>query len=687
MRARARTVLAMGIAMGLSVLGVVTAPISSATPQGEVGTVQALPGIPGIPDCKDAPIPERPGTGLPGALDPAPDPLPAAGDPFAEQPLTSVYEQYGYAGLTWHTYDLGCGGSVRDPAAATDTMIGNVLLSCAVWLTAATNGLHNKVADPAAYMGPLDSVVESVTTRLHESIWSPWGAVAVLGVAALLLYQAMRGLFPSVVAGAAWAALVLAVVAAITQYPARASSFFDDTITSTIGSIQSRTAGIDASTQPGESSARAQGALTVDRVLYDAWLRGQLGSSDSAAAERWGPPLFRASAVTWSESAAASTPEAMNQLIEEKASQWKDTADEIVEQDPATYAVLQGKAGGRMGTGLMALFGAVFVDLFRLVADVFLLAGLVMLRLLVMFLPAAAVIGVFAPLSGVVKQMANIGGAAVVNVIAFSAGSVVYTAAISAVLSTADDIGMGIMALVLCLVITLAAFVLMAPLLSFTRVLGHSGRRMRRHHLGRQLTRYVVTRQGVNDGTKKAIEDSQDDEPEPTVPADDGGRRAPDAPPRAETFARAQVVWDVTSDGGLSRTSASPRSRVDPRVLTTQGVRPTSPDVRHEPRESALLREGSGDRRRRETPAPPGDGRAVVAPSGLVHAPQPAGGVLQGEVLTGGIHRVHQQAVVPAHDANAQLADDGIGYFVYDPRTGAMLHRRAGDDDLDSDAS
>ena len=80
---------------------------------------------------------------------------------------------------------------------------------------------------------------------------------------------------------------------------------------------------------------------------------------------------------------------------------------------------------------------------------------------------------------------------------------------------------MGIMALVLCLVITLASFILMAPLLSFTRILGHSGRRMRRHHLGRQLTRYAVTRQGVNDGTKKAIEDSQDDEPEPTVPADD----------------------------------------------------------------------------------------------------------------------------------------------------------------------
>ena len=46
-----------------------------------------------------------------------------------------------------------------------------------------------------------------------------------------------------------------------------------------------------------------------------------------------------------------------------------------------------------------------------------------------------------------------IGGAAVVNVVAFSAGSDVYAATISADLSTANDAGMGIMALVLGLVI------------------------------------------------------------------------------------------------------------------------------------------------------------------------------------------------------------------------------------------
>ncbi len=687
MRALTRAFFVFVATVVLGVLSLAMASSSPATPQRGVAAVHELPRIPGVPDCKDAPIPERPGTGLPGALDPAPDPLPAAGDPFVQKPSTSVYEQYGYAGLTWHTYDLGCGGSVRDPGAATDTMIGNVMLSCAVWLTAATNGLHNKVADPASYMGPLDDVVETVTTRLHESIWSPWGAVAVLGVAALLLFQAMRGHFPAVVAGAAWAALVLAVVAAITQYPSRASGFFDGTITSTIGSVQARTAGVDTSTHPGESSARAQGALTVDRVLYDAWLRGQLGSSDSAAADRWGPALFQASAVSWSESATASTPEATNRLNEDKASQWKETADEIAEQDPATYAILQGKAGGRMGTGLMALFGAVFVDLFRLIADVFLLAGLVMLRLLVMFLPAAAVIGVFAPLSGVVKQMANIGGAAVVNVVAFSAGSVVYTAAISAVLSTANDLGMGIMALVLCLVITLAAFVLMAPLLSFTRILGHSGRRIRRHHLARQLTRYVVTRQGVNDGTKKAMEESKDEDPEPTVAGQGGASRGADAPARTETFARAQVVWDVTSDGGLSRTSVPPQPFVDPRLSRHQSALPSSRDESPELRDSGLPIEGGSESHKPDPASASKDRRDKGTISGLVHVPRPSGSVLTGEVLTNSHDRGRHPAPVPAHDANTQLVDDGIGHFIYDPRTGAMLHRRVGLGDATGEAS
>ena len=110
--------------------------------------------------------------------------------------------------------------------------------------------------------------------------------------------------------------------------------------------------------------------------------------------------------------------------------------------------------------------------MFRLVADTFVFAGLVMLRLLVMFFPAVAVIGVMAPMASVVRQVANIGGASVVNVVAFSVGSTIHTTAIRRSSPAPQDVGMGMLALVLCSVVTLAAFVVLYPLLSSPRSSG-----------------------------------------------------------------------------------------------------------------------------------------------------------------------------------------------------------------------
>ena len=269
---------------------------------GWAGAADAAPSIPGVPDCKDAPTAQLPGSGITGFLDPGPATPPEPRDPFVDHPSTSVYEQYGYAGLSWHTYDLGCGGGMRDVEASIDTATGNFLMSAATWGTAASNGLHNKVAHPEQYMAPLDDVVAAVTQRLHDSIWSPWGTAALVGVGALLLFYSMSGRLSSVTSAAAWALLVLAVVAGIGQYPTRVATFFDQTVSSSVSSISTGVSGLTnlpASSDP----ARAQGALVVDRVLYDNWLRGQLGATDSPAAKKWGPDLFKASAFTWAASA------------------------------------------------------------------------------------------------------------------------------------------------------------------------------------------------------------------------------------------------------------------------------------------------------------------------------------------------------------------------------------------------
>jgi len=334
------------------------------------GPSSAAPTIPGVPDCKDAPAPQRPGDGLAGFLDPAPDkPAPPA-DPFVPNATTSIYGQYGYAGLTWHTYDLGCGGDLRDPGATSDNLIGNLSLSAATGGTALANGVHNRVAHPQTYMAPLDSVVSTVSDRIKSAIWGPWGGVALLGVVVLLLWYSSSGRLSSVTRAAAWAILVLTVLAGVTQYPTRIAAFFDDVVTTAIGQVNAGTAGL--SDLPSASDpAHAQGSLLVDRILYESWVRGELGSSTSPAAKKWGPTLFRESAFSYDEARQAQDPKRAQQLTDQKAQDFKATAGEIQQQDPAAYLALQGKTNGRAGVGFMTLVAAIFTTLFRLVADIF----------------------------------------------------------------------------------------------------------------------------------------------------------------------------------------------------------------------------------------------------------------------------------------------------------------------------
>lgn len=508
------------------VAGVLVAPAASAAPISATVSASARPSVlPAAPwDCKDAPVPAMPDTGLTGFLDPAPSPIPPAGDPWAHPPTSSIYDQYGYAGLTWNTYDLGCMGAAGDLGATIDTFLGNLSLGASTWIAAGTNGIHNKIAHPEQYMGPLDGVVATVTARLHDAIWSPWGALALLGVAVLLLVYSLHGRLSAIVSATAWALLVLAVLSGITAYPTRVAGFFDHTVTQTIGAVNQASTNLTTTgtTGSGGDPGRAQGALLVDQILYDAWLRGQFGDSHSAAATKWGPTLYRESAFSRAEAAAAaSKPDGIKQVTEQKNNDWVATTAQIQDTDPAAYAQVQGKAHGRAGTGMLALCGITFAALFRLIADLFLFTGLVMLRLLVMFFPAAAVIGVISPMSAIVRRIGNIAGASIVNVTAFGIGSTVHTITISAILTHTTTPGSGVLALVLCLVVSVAAFILLAPLLSLSNILGRpTGHGNRLLRWGRRAgTEYLIGRKFTRD----ALTDTQQ---KPTPTPGTGGQQA-----------------------------------------------------------------------------------------------------------------------------------------------------------------
>ncbi|ADU46591.1 hypothetical protein [Intrasporangium calvum] len=626
----------------------------------------ATPALPAAPwDCKDAPIAAMPDSGLPGFFDPAPDPIPPQGDPFAATRSTTVYDQYGYAGLSWSTYDLGCGGAVRDIEATTDTFLGNFFFSGATWMASATNGIHNKVAHPDEYMAPLDVVVGTVTQRMHERIWSPWGMVAFLGVAALLLAYSLRGHLSSVMTAAAWALLVVAVLSGISQYPTRTASFFDETVTQSIASINQTSAGLTPSA--GADPTRAQGALIVDDVLYQAWLRGQFGDPNSAAAQKWGPVLFRESTFSRTEAAtASSTPDGIQKMTEQKANDWVTTTQEIQEQDPIAYAAVQGKSKGRAGAGFMAFIGVLFTGLFRLVADLFMFAGLVMLRLLVMFFPAAAVFGVLAPMASIVRRIGNIAGASVINVIAFGAGSAIHTVLIAAILFRADGAGMGVLSFVLCLVVTVAAFIMLMPLLSLTNVLGRpsstqtllrrAGRRVRRRHLRRG-------RHGEGDDDDDEEEDeSEEDEDEEEAPRRRSGRRrrrsARRTRPPVEAFGRPATV-----------PLSAPVSAGDPGVHTTDG-RDAGHSLPAASRKSGVPvnAQGSADLRPpTESPAPSG-GHGVHRPS-TAETPHTRDRVVVGVLVDELPTEIRETPATRIHDSHTEVRPDGVGPRLYDPAT------------------
>ncbi len=113
--------LARRLAM-IAVTGVAVA--LSTAPAATAATVTPAASLLGT--CKPAPLPQLPGSGVPGEITGPPITLPPPGSPFGPRSRTSEYNQYGFADLSWHTYDLGCFHVFGIPDM--ETWVGNGLL-------------------------------------------------------------------------------------------------------------------------------------------------------------------------------------------------------------------------------------------------------------------------------------------------------------------------------------------------------------------------------------------------------------------------------------------------------------------------------------------------------------------------------------------------------------------------------
>ena len=354
-------------------------------------------------DCKEAPNPERPGSGMVGAIDPALDGVGDAG---------SAYDQYGYAGLVWNTYDLGCGPQgVVHPNAVVDTWLGNELFNVAKNIVGVTNALHYALMD-GDLMRPFDDLISTGTSALYSSVFAPWFGVVALVLAVVLFRYIWQGDLATIGKRGMWALAGLWFASATYLTPLVYTHALDDVVITGTSAVQ---AGF--LTEVGVDQRDRLPTMLHDEIVYRNWQRGEFGSPDSPQAKQLSGELLAAQA--WSKDevlrgADAGSPEPKKQQFEDVASKMG-----------SAYGYFQGIDGSRVGTGALALGQSLAFASFQLMAKLTILLAQVLLRVLIL---AGPLIGLVALVyHNLLRAIGRVAGAAVLNVVLVSALAGLHT--------------------------------------------------------------------------------------------------------------------------------------------------------------------------------------------------------------------------------------------------------------------
>lgn len=419
---RSRVVLAVAAILGSQLL--IGAPMASAA------------------DCGEAPNPERPGTGMVGALDAA----------EARGEAGSPYSDYGYAGMVWHTYtpESECTGlsGVTDANTTLDTWAGNQLFNIGKAITGATNALHYTVLEGGLF-APLYDAIETGTEKVYNNIYAQLFGLVALLLAILMFRHIWRGDLPAVSKRALFA-LAAVWLAASSFALLRYFETIDHAIVQTTTNIQ---AGF-----VDESEDRVVRHILPtnlhDEIIYKNWLRGEFGSVDATEAKKHGRDLLDAQAFTWEEM--ASGDDGDEQVIQEKKAEYKRIASEL----GPSQGYFTGEDGSRTGAGLIATLQALVYSLFQLLAKTAVLLAQVLVRLLALTAP---LIGLVALLHhDVLRRVAKVAGTVGFNLIVLSVLAGVHALLLNAIFAASGALSM-LTQMTMAALVTILMFVVGRP--------------------------------------------------------------------------------------------------------------------------------------------------------------------------------------------------------------------------------
>ncbi len=435
MRRRHLTAGTLLLAVVFTLAGMLAAPTALANTERASSELASQRAVPDVLGCTSAPTPEVPGRGVVGFFESPPKTPPPAADPFAPNSTTSIYEQYGYAGLRWNTYDLGCGPDLaRSPDAAIGTAVANWIISVPKAAVAATGAVVSAAFAPD-FLGVFDPLISNVVDTLRRAVFEQWAFVVVAALGLLLMWRARQASLASAAGAIGWALLVMVLVTMVFRWPLVAGHAADETVTSTLGAV---TGGLNDKAPGAASDAGTEATAGMhEALLYQSWLGGTFGDASSEVAQKYGPLIFDATALTWTEAQILKTdPDAGKQIIEDKKKKFEDAASKIKDADPDAYDYLTGRRSDtRVGYAMLAGLATLCAVPFLFIAGLLVLGALIIVRFGVMLFPAFATLGLFPTMRTLVTGIGSTVVSALINAMVFGIGAAVTVLGMGVLLS------------------------------------------------------------------------------------------------------------------------------------------------------------------------------------------------------------------------------------------------------------
>jgi len=433
--------------------------------------------------CNPSNQQDHAGSGMPGWI----DDQPTGGNG------TTLYEQYGWSGMTWSNcqllYDPGLQNNpadilpdmVKNPGAWIDTHLGNLFLGGATTVSAFMTQLNQWTDNPTNIMAPIDNSLATVSTTITNSTWAIWGGLIVIVAACLIVVwamqadprRAMRTVLAILFAAGSVAALGATWTVGGVSKPGSVAlgQAFDHVASGVVGSVSSAAAG-------GSTPNISYGATLYDEILVPIWAQGAIGVDCTTDQLRNGGDaisqlcydIFRANTTSYSvwQSTGADTDVNSYKAIAGAITGVSDggLAYYNIPGGVSYYNQLRGVSGGRAGLGAKAFITIILIAIIRIPCSILLLMGLLVVRFVVMFIPIWALFAIIEATRETAKGAGKMVFAAVYNATIFGVFGVVHTLITAAIITSPG--GFTFVKLLLIIALTLVVWVVSTPFRSVT---------------------------------------------------------------------------------------------------------------------------------------------------------------------------------------------------------------------------